>query len=174
MPGTALTILRGTLVTLRPFAPADHDAVMTLLSHPDIVPWWGHYDDDRYRRDFLGEHIYVYVIEHADSFAGVIMFEEEDEPDYRHAAIDITVAGDLLEQGLGTDALRTLIAYLIDVRCHHRITIDPAVDNARAIHVYEKVGFRPVGVMRQAERGPEGWHDNLLMDLLAQEFHDPR
>jgi aminoglycoside 6'-N-acetyltransferase len=36
--------------------------------------------------------------------------------------------------------------------------------------VYEKVGFRPVGVMRRYERGADGaWHDNLLMELLAED-----
>jgi aminoglycoside 6'-N-acetyltransferase len=29
------------------------------------------------------------------------------------------------------------------------VTIDPSVDNAAAIRSYEKVGFRPVGVMRR-------------------------
>lgn len=168
----ALPVLVGRLVTLRPLRPDDHDAVIALLSHPEIIPWWGRYDEDRYQRDFLNEHVRTYAIEYSGAFAGVIMFGEEDDPDYRHAAIDITVAGDLLDHGLGTDALRTLIRYLIGVQGHHRITIDPAVSNERAIHVYKKVGFRPVGIMRKAERGPEGWHDNLLMDLLAEESRD--
>jgi RimJ/RimL family protein N-acetyltransferase len=42
---------------------------------------------------------------------------------------------------------------------------------ARAIHVYEKLGFRPVGVMRQYERVADGsWRDGLLMELIASEF----
>jgi mannose-6-phosphate isomerase-like protein (cupin superfamily) len=46
--------------------------------------------------------------------------------------------------------------------------IDPALDNGRAISCYRKVGFRPVGVMRRYERGPDGtFHDGLLMELLA-------
>jgi aminoglycoside 6'-N-acetyltransferase len=50
---------------------------------------------------------------------------------------------------------------------HHRITIDPAAANSRAIRCYEKAGFRPVGVMRQYERGADGqFHDGLMMDLL--------
>ena len=58
----------------------------------------------------------------------------------------------------------------------HRITIDPAAANTAAIRAYEKVGFRPVGVMRSYERGPDGtWHDGLLMELLAGEVReDPR
>lgn len=64
-----------------------------------------------------------------------------------------------------------LARYLFDERGHHRLTIDPAAANARAIRAYERVGFRPVGVMREYERGPDGvWRDGLLMDLLASEF----
>lgn len=49
--------------------------------------------------------------------------------------------------------------------------IDPAADNVAAIRGYGKVGFRPVGIMRQYERGSDGtWHDGLLMDLLAAEL----
>jgi len=33
------------------------------------------------------------------------------------------------------------------------------------------VGFRPVGVLREHERGADGaWCDGLLMDLLAREL----
>ena len=50
--------------------------------------------------------------------------------------------------------------------------IDPSADNAAAIRCYEKVGFRPVGIMRAYERDHDGtgWHDGLLMDLLADEL----
>ena len=40
-----------------------------------------------------------------------------------------------------------------------------------AIRCYTKAGFRPVGVMRAYERGPDGrFHDGLLMDMLAAEL----
>jgi aminoglycoside 6'-N-acetyltransferase len=62
-----------------------------------------------------------------------------------------------------------LVAYLIDERGHHRITIDPATSNAAAIRAYEKAGFVRVGVMRDYERDVDGggWHDALLMELVA-------
>jgi len=57
--------------------------------------------------------------------------------------------------------------YLLEERGHHRLTIDPALANERAVRVYERVGFRRVGVMRNYERGADGtWHDGLLLDLL--------
>ena len=49
--------------------------------------------------------------------------------------------------------------------------IDPAAANERAIAVYASIGFRPVGIMRSYERGPDGeWHDGLLMDMLKEDL----
>ena len=90
---------------------------------------------------------------------------------YRHAGIDLFVATAHQGRGLGSDAIRTLARHLIEERGHHRLSIDPAADNGRAIRAYERVGFRRVGVLRAYERGPDGtWHDGLLMDLLAGEL----
>ncbi|HEX3733140.1 MAG TPA: GNAT family protein [Mycobacteriales bacterium] len=62
----------------------------------------------------------------------------------------------------------------MEERGHHRLTIDPAADNGAAIGMYRRLGFRPVGVLRQYERPPNGeWHDGLLMDLLAAELREP-
>jgi aminoglycoside 6'-N-acetyltransferase len=115
----------------------------------------------------------AYVIEVDADVAGWIQWQAEDEPSYRHASIDIYVDPARHGRGVGTDAVRTLARHLFTVHGHHRIDIDPAVDNAAAIRSYTKVGFRPVGVTRKSERGVDGtWHDNLLMDLLAEELLD--
>jgi aminoglycoside 6'-N-acetyltransferase len=64
-----------------------------------------------------------------------------------------------------------LVRYLFEARGHHRLTIDPAAHNERAIRCYEAVGFTPVGVLRQYERDDDGsWHDGLLMQLLADDW----
>ena len=61
--------------------------------------------------------------------------------------------------------------WLIGERGHHRLIIDPAAANTRAIRTYPSLGFKPVGVLRRYEQGPDGtWHDGLLMDLLAEEL----
>jgi aminoglycoside 6'-N-acetyltransferase len=84
--------------------------------------------------------------------------------------MDIALAPPWQGKGFG-EALRTLASYLFAERGHHRLVIDPAASNERAIATYSKVGFKPVGVMRRYERGSDGtWHDGLLMDLLREEF----
>jgi aminoglycoside 6'-N-acetyltransferase len=116
-----------------------------------------------------GEHLLV--IEVGGAVAGGIQYTEENEANYRHAGIDIYLSSRHQGRGLGAEAVRLLARFLIDERHHHRLTIDPAAGNTRAIRCYGSVGFRPVGIMREYERGPDGvFHDGLLMDLLATEL----
>jgi aminoglycoside 6'-N-acetyltransferase len=102
---------------------------------------------------------------------GLAQIYEEPGPDNRHAGIDLFLGSPYQGRGLGADTVRTLARHLVRDRGHHRLVIDPAVDNERAVRCYERVGFKAVGVMRRYERGSDGvWHDNLLLDLLAEEL----
>ena len=105
------------------------------------------------------------------TIVGLIQAHEETEPRYRHGGIDIVLTESGQGRGFGTDAVRTVARWLIGERGHHRLTIDPAADNERAIRAYSRVGFRPVGIMRRYEGDLDGtWHDGLLMDLLRREL----
>ena len=115
----------------------------------------------------------TFVIEVDRDVIGNIQYAEEADPDYRHAGIDLFLDTAHQGQGFGPDAVRMIARYLFEVRGHHRLTIDPAASNERAIRAYRRVGFRPVGIMRAYERGPDGtFHDGLLMDLVAVEPSD--
>ena len=167
--------LRGERVVLRPLRRDDLEPFAAMLAEPEVAPWWPGYDDaERVRREYFDEHdgdAVLYAIEHDGEFVGFIQSYEEDDPDYRHAGIDVTLRTAAHGQGLGTDAVRTLARHLVEHDGHHRLVIDPAATNGRAIRCYEKVGFRPVGIMRRYEAdGHGGWRDGLLMDLLAEEL----
>jgi aminoglycoside 6'-N-acetyltransferase len=168
----AVETLRSGSLTLRRLTAADLAPLLAVLREPTVARWWGHYDIARVEQEFPEDDDTVVLMIHVEGeVAGFIQYSEEDDPDYRHASIDIALKGEFQGRGLGPDAIRTLAAHLFDARGHHRITIDPAAANTNAIRAYESVGFRPVGVMRQYERGPDGtWHDGLLMDLLRDEL----
>ena len=168
-----LSTLDGVLVHLRAAAPDDIPALVRIRAAPEVYAHWRGGDDlaAAVEDDFAEPGIHAYVIEFEDAVVGWIQWQAEEEPDYRHASIDIYVDPAVHGQGIGTDAVRTLARHLFTMHRHHRIEIDPAADNAAAIRAYTKVGFRPVGITRQSERGPDGsWHDSLLMDLLADEI----
>jgi len=165
--------LHGQLVRLRPAAMTDAARLTEILAHPDVEAWWGPHDLTAVQAKVSGQDdgSVPFAIEADGEIIGLIQYSEENEPNYRHAGIDVFLHPDWHGRGLGADALRTLARFLFEERGHHRITIDPAAHNERAIRSYQRVGFRPVGVLRQYERGPDGdWHDGLLMDLLRDEL----
>jgi aminoglycoside 6'-N-acetyltransferase len=159
-------------VLLRTGCPGDADALARIRKEPEVVRRWGDADiEGEIHDEFIGAEN-GFVIEVAGEIVGGIQYGEENDPTYRHANVDIFLATSHHGQGLGTEAVRVMARHLFEERDHHRLTIDPAVDNAPAIRAYERVGFRGVGIMRSYERGPDGvWHDGLLMDMLREEFH---
>ncbi len=166
------TLLHGRNIVLRPLRADDVERVAEIQAEPGVARWWGPPDKAELRRQAEGsDDEKALAIEREGELVGLIQYHEENQPDFRHAGIDVFLAERAQGQGLGTDAVRTLARYLIDERGHHRLTIDPAADNAAAIRTYEKVGFRTVGLMREYWRSPDGaWRNGLLMDLLAREL----
>ena len=165
--------LDGDVVHLRPATRDDIPALARIRSTPEVYRYWRGGDDlvAAVEEDFAEPGTTAYVIVVDGPVAGWIQWQAEEEPDYRHASIDVYVDPEHHGRGVGTDAVRTLARHLFAACGHHRIEIDPAADNAAAIRAYTKVGFRPVGITRQSERGPDGsWHDSLLMDLLADDL----
>jgi aminoglycoside 6'-N-acetyltransferase len=166
--------LRGERLILRPVVDADVPVLRSILDEPGVARWWGpRREGVDVALDWLDadEDTVVFAIERDGRIVGSIQFAEEVDPDYRHAGIDLFLASAVQGQGLGPDAIRTIARYLFEERGHPRLTIDPSAANERAIKAYASVGFRPVGVMRRYERGPDGtFHDGLLMDLLRDEF----
>jgi aminoglycoside 6'-N-acetyltransferase len=170
-----MTVMRGERVVLRPATENDLEAILAMLHEPEVACWWGDYDADRVRRDHLeDDESDTYAIEVDGELGGVLLVYEEPEPDYRHAALDISLRTELHGRGLGREALRVAIEHLTSERGHHRFTIDPSADNERAIRCYTAVGFRPVGTLRRYWRAPDGeWRDGLLMDLVVGVPVDP-
>lgn len=164
-------VLHGERVTLRPVTPADLDALVAIIQSPGVREWWWESGDEALLREGLPNDGRAYVIEVDGETAGWLGFDEEDDPGYRHAGVDISLDPRFHGQGIGPDAIRTVIRWLADERGHHRFTIDPNAENEHAIRAYASVGFRPVGVMRRYERDPGGtFRDGLLMDLLIEEL----
>jgi len=156
------------MMILRPLAEGDEAELLRIHLTPEVMRWWDVPEDGFPWDEPESTRM---TIEIDGAVAGLIQYFEEPVPKYRHAGIDLFLDPQVHGRGFGAEAVRRTVRHLIDSLGHHRITIDPAAENIAAIKAYEKVGFRPVGLMRRAERdvGGEGWHDSLLMELLAGE-----
>jgi aminoglycoside 6'-N-acetyltransferase len=163
--------LRGERVTLRPLEAADVPRLVGIAAEPEVARWWPGVSEEDLRRLIESEDVLPFAIELEGELIGLAQVGEERDPDYRHANVDLFLGTTWRGRGLGADTVRTLAHWLFEARGHHRITIDPAADNERAIRAYERVGFKRVGVMRRYERRPDGdWRDGLLLDLLPEDL----
>lgn len=178
-PGLAAPQLAGRGVRLRPILPEDVGVLAAILAEPSVARWWPGYDAARVEADLLdtGADTVAWAIEARldpagpPSVVGAIQAWEEPGEEYRHAGIDLFLATAAQGRGLGPSAIRAVARWLVEERGHHRLTIDPAAANERAIRVFERAGFRPVGRLRRYQRRPDGsFEDGLLMDLLAEEL----
>ena len=173
MTEPASETLRAEVVHLRRATEPDAPRLAEILALPGVALWWGLHDLDRVRSEVVApdDGTVPYTIEADGQVIGLVQYWEETTPDFRHAAIDIFVHPAWHGRGLGADAVRAVARHLFADRGHHRLTIDPAADNRPAIRSYQRVGFRPVGIMRRYWRDPDGhWRDGLLMDLLPEDL----
>ncbi len=163
--------LTGARVVIVPTTQAHVPELLRIRRTPVVRARWGEQEEaPDWPFDYEADVPFTVLLEGA--VCGFIQYGEENEPAYRHATIDIFMDPAVHGRGLGRDAVRTLARHLVDDRGHHRIVIDPAADNVAAIRCYEAVGFRRIGITRCSERDADGsgWHDGLLMDLLAEEL----
>ena len=158
--------LRGEGVMLEPLAAGHRDRLRAIRETPDVADRWGPLEDDFPLEDEPESTRFAILVD--GEVAGMIQFQEETDPDYRHAEVDIFLAPDHQRRGLGTDAMVTLTKHLLDERGHHRIVLSVDTDNERAIRCYEKSGFRRVGVTRYSGRDYRtgGWADEFFMELV--------
>jgi len=73
-------------------------------------------------------------------------------------------------QGFGTETMRLLLRHGFSTLNLHRIWLQVFANNKRAIHVYEKVGFKHEGIFRQAYYKHGSYVDIQLMSVLKNEW----
>jgi aminoglycoside 6'-N-acetyltransferase len=154
-------------LVLEPVRPEHAARLRELRRTPEVARWWNPPDGDWPLDEEADLHKLAVVAD--GELVGYIQFWEDPDPSYRHADVDIFLGPDVQDRGLGTEAMRAVVRLLTEERGHHRITLGTSLDNARAIRVYEKVGFRKVGVLRKASRRDISgeWEDELLMELVV-------
>ena len=73
-------------------------------------------------------------------------------------------------KGLGTEATRLICEYGFFFRNLHSIKVEVNGYNRRAIHIYERLGFKLVGRLREQILMNGRRYDQVIMDLLREEL----
>jgi RimJ/RimL family protein N-acetyltransferase len=170
--------LCGERVLLRPLGLRDTDDLWIDVQDPELLRLTGTH------HEFTYEEIVAYCASRADTtdritltitnpgdenWLGEIVLKDHDEPNHS-ASLRIALGASARNRGLGTEALRLVLAHAFGPLGLHRVALEVFDFNTRAIHVYEKVGFRHEGRMRDALWWDGAPHDTLLMAALATEY----
>jgi len=103
---------------------------------------------------------------------GTIALGDIDQPN-GSAQVGITLGEDR-GQGLGTDAMRAILAFGFDELRLERVWLDVAEGNDPAIRSYEKAGFVREGTLRRAMYTAGTFCDVLRMAILRSEWQSTR
>ena len=79
---------------------------------------------------------------------------------------------DDFSKGYGTEAMILALNYGFGMFNLHRIELEAYPFNNRAIHVYEKIGFRREGIRRDGTYYNHKYYDMITMSFLEDEFRD--
>jgi diamine N-acetyltransferase len=73
-------------------------------------------------------------------------------------------------KGYGTEALSLLLDYAFGSLNFHRVAIGVIAANERALHFYEKAGFKREGVQRDGYFHDHAYQDFVMLSILEDEF----
>jgi len=115
-------------------------------------------------------HSFVAVVkEHSEEFIiGMATLEVSANNRLRHSAgCGIMVHTDYQNKGVGTELMNALIDIADNWLMLVRIELTVFADNARAIHMYEKLGFKKEGVKKFAAIRNGKYEDELIMARIS-------
>jgi len=102
---------------------------------------------------------------------GRAVLMHDERPSVRHRAeFGIVVHDDYQDQGIGTE-LTEFMLNIARERDLMKVTLEVLSDNERAIHVYEKCGFRREGLLTNHYFYHERYHDVVVMSCTCARTH---
>jgi ribosomal-protein-alanine N-acetyltransferase len=176
-------MIKGKRVALRMIQRRDFSLICKWLNDSEVLKFWG--GRDKCRSMGWVEKLYQPMVE-GKSWIKCWMIEVKNRPIgfiYNNPDTDEEgsfsggVGLDILigekskwGEGYGVEALEAMLDHAFNEQNAERVFIIPRVANARALHVFEKVGFKKEGILRHFKKFEGKWSDYLMMSILKNEF----
>jgi diamine N-acetyltransferase len=88
------------------------------------------------------------------------------DPLHKRAGIGVVIAIGHREKGHASDALSLLLTYCKQVLVLHQVYCSVTASNQSSLNLFDKAGFKKIGVRKDWMRTPEGWEDVVEMQYL--------
>lgn len=173
--------IQGKKSNLRPFITSDADPLWESIDNETINKLTGTHAD--FTRDMIDRYVANQIKEDDDSRVSFIIEARDDirpvgevvindiDPDNRSGSIRISLFYEAdFGKGYGSEAMHMMVDYGFRELNLHRISLGVYNFNPRAIHVYEKIGFKKEGVLRDALLWKGEYVDEIIMSILEHEW----
>jgi RimJ/RimL family protein N-acetyltransferase len=170
-------MIRGERVVLRAIERQDLANYVEWFNDPVVLEYFGRYrplslaeEEEWYEQMLQDPKTCNFAVELEGRHVGGAGF---DKIDGRNASAEVGLfigLPELWDQGLGFDILQSLLRFGFEQLNLNRIYLRVFARNERAVHLYEKLGFRHEGRWRQAEFRNGQYQDMLWMSVLREEW----
>ena len=171
-------ILHGPRIQLRPLLASDVDAFLAGLEDPESTRLTG--TQQTFTREQI-QHWCATRLEQEDRIDYVILRSESatlmgevvlNEIDFvnRNANLRIALWSGFTDQGFGSEAIRLVLEHAFLLLNLNRVGLEVYAFNPRAQHVYQKLGFKTEGVLREVLLQDGVFADAIIMGMLRSEF----
>lgn len=174
-------MIRGELVDLRAVDRADAATVHSWFNDPAVMRGWGASAPATSLAEVqrqiegwisdeaaLGRPAALVIDTPAGEAIGLVVLRTE-RPESRGVELSLLIGdAERWGQGLGTDAVQTVLDACFGGWNLHRVWLRSEAWNVRAHKLYERCGFQQEGILRQAAFLDGRYEDVLLFGLLAE------
>lgn len=166
-------------IRLRSLDMSDVDNLLTWVNDPQVVGKFATFhepltreDEERYVHATLAsKNDLVFSIEANGTYVGQAGIHEIEWRNRKGRAA-LVIRSDFQGVGYGQAAMRELLRTVFTDYGIHKVFLIVDPNNERARHVYEKVGFKPEGVLREEYFRDGVYHDMVRLLMLDHEFYD--
>jgi ribosomal-protein-serine acetyltransferase len=168
---------------LRLFEEADADELFALVeaNQEHLAPWmpWAQDPKSEETAEFLrtsrrqladNDGLQAASIDAEGAIIGSIGFHGITWKD-RITTIGYWLAQDREGRGTMTEAVRAMVDHAFGTWRLNRVELQTAPDNEPSRYVAQRLGFREEGLLRQAERFPDGYRDLVLYAVVAEDWY---
>ncbi len=175
----SVAFLKGDTIDLRPLERTDVDAILPWINDPDVTrtllihrPVNREAEIEFIDRMSKSEHdVALGIVEKATGrLIGATGLHKVD-PHTRQCEFGIFIGEPAARgKGYGIEATRLITRFAFATLNMNRVWLHVTAENEAAIGVYEKVGYRREGVLRQALYKEGRYHDLVTMAILREEW----
>lgn len=170
-------MIQGKRVLLRALEHRDVEQLRMWRNHPELFGYhcssmlvsemaqerWA----ESYGRDTSN---ILFIIENEENQSiGYTLIKDLDHKN-RRAEIGLHLDPTAQGRGYGQEALQTLMRYCFQELNLHRLYLQVFDFNTRALALYEKMGFKTEGRLRDAFYTQNAYHDIVVMSILENEL----